>query len=148
LAGGLEEHWKSHVAEYFPQCPLCGSKSLKYDVKYGSVQDFIYCIDCNSKWEIGWKGDDFMIDYLTLLEVGDSGKYSNLVKEKHSIEFWRGIEFWREMTSISREGVPIIRGETVLKVRCEYCGTLFNEDLDACPNCGGRMTDIRVLRGL
>jgi hypothetical protein len=115
---------------------------LEYDVEYGSVHDYIYCVDCNAKWEIGWKGDDFKIDYLTLLEVGDSEKYGDLVTEKHSIEFWR------EMMQTSREGVPIIRGETVLKVRCEYCGKLFNEDLDACPNCGGRMTDIKVLRGL
>lgn len=121
---------------------------MEYDVKYGSDQDYIYCVDCKAKWEIGWKGDDFKIDYLTLLEVGDSEKYSNLVNEKRSPEFWHGVDFWREMMSISREGVPIVRGETVIKVRCEYCGTLFNEELDACPNCGARMTDSRVLRGL
>jgi Zn finger protein HypA/HybF involved in hydrogenase expression len=142
LSDGLEEHWKSQVAEYFPQCPLCGSKSLDYDVEYGSVQDYIYCIDCNAIWEIGWKGEDFKIDYLTLLEVGNSEKYSNLVKERH------GIEFWREMMSAPREGVPVAKVDLVSKVRCEYCGTLFNEELDACPNCGARMTDTRVLRGL
>jgi RNA polymerase subunit RPABC4/transcription elongation factor Spt4 len=142
LSDGLEEHWKSHVAEFFPQCPLCGSKSLDYDVEYGSAEDYIHCIDCNAKWEIGWKGDDFKIDYLTLLESGESEKYSNLEKEKHSLEFWR------EMMSTTKEGMPIFRGDTASKVKCEYCGTFFNEELDSCPNCGGRITDKRVLRGL
>ena len=142
MSDSLEEHWKAHVAEYFPQCPLCGSKSFDYDVEYGSVEDYIHCIDCNAKWKIGWKGDDFKINDLTLLEAGNSEKYSNLVKEKHSIEFWRG------MMPLTKEGASIAREETVSKVRCEYCGILFNEELDACPNCGGRITDIRVLRGL
>ena len=142
MSEDIEEHWKSHVAEYFPQCPLCGSKSLEYDVEYGSVKDFIYCVDCNDKWEIDWKGEDFKIEYIILLEVGDSEKHGNLIKEKHSAEFWRN------MMPNSKERVPIAKAETVSKVRCAYCGTLFNEVLDACPYCGGRMTDNRVLRGL
>lgn len=142
MSKGIEEHWKSHVAEDFPQCPLCGSKSLEYDVEYGSAQDFIYCVDCNAKWEIDWKGEDFQIEYIILLEVGDSGKYSNLMKEKH------GTDFWREMMSDLRGRVPAAKTETIRKVRCDYCGTLFNEVLDACPYCGGRMTDNRILRGL
>ena len=142
MSDSLEEHWKSHVAECFPKCPLCGSKSLDYDVEYGSEGDYIYCIGCNAKWKIGWQGDDFKIDNLTLLEAGNSGKYSNLVKETHPIEFWR------EIVPSTGEGVSIARDETISKVRCEYCGILFNEELDACPNCGGRITDYRVLRGL
>jgi RNA polymerase subunit RPABC4/transcription elongation factor Spt4 len=142
LSEDIEEHWKSRVAEYFPQCPLCGSKSLEYDVEYGSIQDYIHCLDCNAKWEIDWKGEDFKIEYIILLEVGDSEKYGNLIKQKQSAEFWR------EMMSNSKEQVPIAKAETVNKVRCEYCGTLFNEELDACPYCGGRNTGNRVLRGL
>ena len=142
MSHDIEENWKSHVSECFPQCPFCGSKSLEYDVEYGSVQDYIYCVDCNAKWEIDWKGEDFEIEYITLLEVGDSGKYGNLIKEKHSPEWWG------EMMSNSKGQVPIAKAEAVSKVRCEYCGTLFNEALDACPYCGGRMTGDRVLRGL
>ena len=142
MSDGIEEHWKSHVGEYFPQCPLCGSKSLEYYVEYGSVQDYIYCHDCNAKWEIDWKGEDFKIEYLTLLEGGDSDKYSNLIKEKHSPEFWR------EMMSDSKEKMSVVRAEAVHKIRCEYCGTFYNEALDECPYCGGRVTGNSVLRGL
>jgi hypothetical protein len=142
LSEDIEEHWKSHVAEYFPQCPLCGSKSLEYDVEYGSTQDYIYCTSCDAKWQIDWKGEDFEIEYITLLEVRDSGKYSDLIKQK------RSPEFWRKMMSDTKEQVSTVKAETVSKVRCEYCGTFYNEALDACPYCGGRMTHNPVLQGL
>jgi RNA polymerase subunit RPABC4/transcription elongation factor Spt4 len=142
LSRDLEEHWKSQVAERFPQCPLCGSKSLIYDVEYGSIRDYIHCISCDAKWEIDWKGEDFEIEYLTLLEVGDSGKYGNLIKEK------RSPEFWRKLMSDTNEQASTVKAEIVKKVRCEYCGTFYNEALDACPYCGGRMTHNPVLQGL
>ena len=136
LSDDLEEHWESHVAKFFPSCPLCGSNSLECDIEYGSVQDYIYCLDCKAKWEIDWKGEDFKIEYIILLEVGDAEKYGSLIKEKHSPEFWL------KMTSDTKEVKPISKTETnekaaIGKVRCEYCGTLFNEVLDVCPYCGG-----------
>ena len=131
MSDDIEEHWESHVAEFFPQCPLCGSKSLEFNVEYGSVRDYIYCLDCKAKWEIDWKGEDFKIEYIILLEVGDSEKYSSLMKEEHSPEFWL------EMISNTKEGKPIAKTEAIGKIRCKYCGTLFNEVIDVCPYCGG-----------
>jgi RNA polymerase subunit RPABC4/transcription elongation factor Spt4 len=130
LSDDVEEHWESHVAEYFPQCPLCGSKALEFDVEYGSVKDYIYCLDCKAKWEIDWKGDDFKIEYVILLENGDTEKYGNLMKEKHSPEFWLEI-------INTKEEKPTAKTEAISKVRCKYCATLFNEVLDVCPYCGG-----------
>jgi len=138
----MEEHWKSNVAQQFPQCPLCGSQALEYDIEYGSVKDYIYCVDCNAKWEINWKGEDFEIEYITLLEAGNSQKYGNLIEEKHSPEWWR------EIMSKPKEQVPTIKLETINKIRCEYCGTYYNEALDECPYCGGRMSHDQILRGL
>jgi DNA-directed RNA polymerase subunit RPC12/RpoP len=40
------------------------------------------------------------------------------------------------MISNTKEGKPIAETEAISKVRCEYCGTLFNEVLDVCPHCG------------
>ena len=136
MTDNIEEHWESHVAEFFPQCPLCGSKSLEFDIEYGSVHDYIYCPDCKAKWEIDWKGEDFKIEYMILLEVGDVEKYGSLINTKH------GPEFWLEMISNTKEGKTVAKTEAMEKVatgkvRCKYCRTLFNEVLDVCPYFGG-----------
>ena len=128
LPDDIEEHWESHVAEFLSQCPLCGSKSLEFDVEYGSVQDHIYCPDCQAKWEIDWKGEHFKIERMTLLEVADIEKYGTLVNKEHDLEFWL------KMISDTKEAT---QKAAASKVRCKYCRTLFNEDLDVCPYCGG-----------
>jgi len=126
-----EEHWESHVAELFPQCPLCGSKLLEFDVEYGSVQDYIYCLECNAKWEIDWKGEDFKVEYIILLETGDAEK-QGLKGEKHSPEFWQ------RMASQTKEKEVIRETQVIIKIRCQYCGKPYDEALDTCPNCGAK----------
>ena len=132
----IEEHWESHIAEFLPQCPLCSSKSLDFDVEYGSVRDHIYCPDCKAKWEIDWKGEDFKIEYMILLEVVNTEKYGSLVNVKHNLEFWL------EMISNTQEGNAAAKEAAektaVSKVRCRYCRTLFADSLDVCPYCGGK----------
>ncbi len=32
----------------------------------------------------------------------------------------------------------VIQKEVVVKIRCSYCGTLYDETLDKCPNCGAK----------
>ncbi len=132
----VEEHWESHAAEAFSQCPFCGSKQLKFDVEYGSEQDYICCEECNAKWEIDWKGEDFRIEYITLLETADPEKQV-LKGQKHPPEFWQ------EMASQTMKAHPniiekeIIREtKVIIKIRCQYCGKPYDESLDVCPNCG------------
>jgi transcription elongation factor Elf1 len=125
--GDIEKHWKSRVAEFFPRCPICNSESLKYDVEYESIEDAIYCLNCKAKWKIDYKGEGFKIKYITLLEVADTEKYGGLIKEKHVPEFWK-------MMSNIKE---IIEKTSIGKIRCKYCGTLFNLTLEVCPHCGG-----------
>jgi len=133
-----EEDWESHVAEFFPQCPLCGSKSLEFDIEYGRVHDFIYCLGCNARWEIDWKGENFKIESITLVEVRDVEKYG-LKRGKHSPEFWRRMALQaKEGQPIAKEKEVIREKEVIVKVRCPYCGKLYNEVLDVCPHCGGK----------
>lgn len=46
---------------------------------------------------------------------------------------------------LATTGVPIVREkETIIKkeivkVRCRYCGTVYDLKLDRCPHCGGSM---------
>ena len=41
-----------------------------------------------------------------------------------------------------KEATKVIEKETlkeiIVKVRCSYCHQLYDEYLDACPNCGGK----------
>ncbi len=127
MSSGIVNHWKSLVARAFPRCPLCGSDSLNIDVKYGSSQDNIYCQSCSAKWKVGYKGDDFKVKYIELLEVSDSEKYGDLVNRKYDPEFWITLSHTREVLEKTPLG----------KARCKFCGTLFNATLDVCPHCGG-----------
>lgn len=57
--------------------------------------------------------------------------------------------FWRTMKSggnmenqvSSQPSPPVAEKEIireVIKIRCPYCGTLYDENVDSCPNCGAR----------
>jgi len=96
-------------------------------VRYGSIQDNIYCFACKAKWKIDYKGGEFKIKYITLLEVADAEKYGGLINENH------GPEFWIIMSNI-RE---VMEKTAIGKVRCKYCGTCFSVSLDVCLYCGG-----------
>jgi hypothetical protein len=32
----------------------------------------------------------------------------------------------------------VVREVVTVKIRCSYCGTLYDETLDRCPNCGAK----------
>jgi Zn finger protein HypA/HybF involved in hydrogenase expression len=141
----IEEDGESHLAQYFPQCPLCGSESLKFDIEYGNVQDYIYCLSCKSKWEIGWKGENFEVESITLVETADPEK-SALKGVKHTPEFWRTMASQAKETPpiasqaqpIEKEKDVIVEKEVIVKVKCPYCGGLYDEVLDTCPQCGAK----------
>ena len=40
--------------------------------------------------------------------------------------------------AVIREKEIIKEKEVIIKVRCPYCGRLYNETLDVCPYCGGK----------
>ena len=49
----------------------------------------------------------------------------------------------REIEPVTVREKEIIREkefvkEVVVKVRCPYCGFMYDETLDRCPHCGGR----------
>jgi uncharacterized protein with PIN domain len=82
-----EDDWERHVAKYFPRCPLCSSELLKIEIKYGRKCDYIDCYHCYAEWEIYWKGTEYEIEFIKLVEVKDIEKIS-LKGEKHEPDFW------------------------------------------------------------
>jgi len=48
-----------------------------------------------------------------------------------------GQEFPTQLpTQTSASPQEVIQKEVIVKVRCSYCGNLYDETLDKCPNCG------------
>jgi len=141
--GFTEDDFELHLAEFFPRCPLCGSVSMEFDVEFGRKLDFIHCLNCQAKWEVDWKGEDYEIEYIKLVEVKNVEQIKLKGKE-HIPKFWLAmanklesvpkVEVGKETQKIKE----IIREkEVIVKIRCPYCGFTFNEHLDKCPNCGG-----------
>lgn len=54
--------------------------------------------------------------------------YGLLSKEEVAME--------TQLPSASPVVREVIQKEVVVKIRCSYCGTLYDETLDKCPNCG------------
>ncbi len=136
-----EEDWERSVAEFFPRCPLCGSKSLEIDIKYGRRYDSVHCHNCRAEWEIDWKGENYEIESIELVKASDAEK-SPLEGKKRKPEFWQ-----RKALKMKGER-PISKGEQpitkqvikekviIIKIRCSYCKKLYDETLDVCPHCG------------
>ena len=129
-----EEEFEEAVAKYFPKCPLCGSKSLEFDVKFGQKEDRVVCHNCNAIWEIDWKGEGVEIESIRLVEVRDAKKVG-LKDEGH------GPEFWQSMALQAEEGQPIAKE----KVVCSSCGkdvSWLPADATHCPYCGTKLTTL------
>ena len=138
-----EEDWELHATKFFPRCPLCGSKLLEFDIKYGRKYDYIICHNCHAKWEIDWKGEDYEIESIKLVEIKDVEKI-RLKGKKHKPQFWlRMASETKEVLLTEKEVLPrekeIIREkEVIIKIRCQFCFHAYDETLDRCPHCGGR----------
>ena len=135
-----EEDWELHAANFFPRCPLCHSKSLEFDIKYGQKYDYINCHKCHAKWEIDWKGRDYEIESIRLVEVRDVEKIM-LKGKKRKPQFWLRMALETKKVPPTEKKITkeIIREkEVIIKIRCQYCSHVYDETLDKCPHCGGR----------
>lgn len=60
-------------------------------------------------------------------------KYVN----KSGNTLWGTPEHVAEWARMDKASVEVIIKKEIVKIRCQYCGKLYNEPLDSCPNCGG-----------
>jgi len=135
-----EEEWKIHLAKFFPCCPLCGGDEIEIDIAFGRRFDYVFCLDCKAKWEADWKGEDFLIEYVKLLEIDANMEGRSYLKKEFPPDFWRKMALRRQKIKPSKEAIvakEVIK-EIVVKVRCPYCGGLYDEIKDRCPHCGGK----------
>lgn len=56
--------------------------------------------------------------------------------------FWRMVKSGKIQDQTSSEAQPLVREKEiireVIKIRCSYCGSLYDENLDKCPYCGAK----------
>jgi hypothetical protein len=81
--------------------------------------------------------------------LSEKGEGKKLVGQRLEKEKWQKmaknflcsqsqIPVVREVNQILREKEIIKQTEVIVKIRCSYCKTPYNETLDRCPNCGAR----------
>lgn len=135
-----EEEWESHLAKFFPCCPLCGSDRIEIDIAFGRRYDYITCFDCKAKWEVDWKGEDFLVQYVKLVDLDTNKEGEEHLLNELSLNFWRKMALRKQRAGPRKEQArekEIIREkEVIVKIRCPYCHKLYDETLDKCPNCG------------
>ncbi len=56
--------------------------------------------------------------------------------------FRRMLRFGQVENQVFPENPQVVREKEIIrevvKIRCSYCGTLYDETLDKCPNCGAK----------
>ena len=106
------------------------------------------CKSCGATWEPYMSYDvEWVFTSATLVKLGKERKGSSFLNRMYSADFWK------EMSDPNPAGndevnpnsgqslgesdrVVIIR--EVVKIRCQYCGGLYDEVQDRCPYCGGK----------
>lgn len=57
------------------------------------------------------------------------------------LAFWKMIKSGKIQDQTSSEAQPIVKEKEIIrevvKIRCSYCGNLYDENQDKCPYCGG-----------
>ena len=136
------ERMKIEVSKFFPSCPLCQKESIETrfnDDWYG--RDYIVCSNCQAKWHIYYLQE---LKWAELVNVGASNKGNDYLNQRYEPTFWfdkvqnKPVEKTITPQPIVKEKEIVREKEVIVKVKCQYCGKLYNEVLDVCPHCGGK----------
>jgi len=142
----LPEKMKVEISKFFPSCPLCQKQSIEIRWNadwYG--RDYLVCSNCDAKWHIYYLGS---LKWAKLIEEGTSGLGAAYLEEEKNPTFWFNMIEKTSEKSLKKMEIsaqPIVREkeiirekEVIVKVKCPYCGKLYNEVMDICPHCGGK----------
>jgi Zn finger protein HypA/HybF involved in hydrogenase expression len=83
------EDWRRQVNKLFDICPLCDSMALDIDVQFGRRYDEATCVSCKAKWQIDWKGENYEIDSVSLVQDSIDKKGGSLLWKELNLEFWK-----------------------------------------------------------
>jgi len=135
---------KAQISKFFPACPFCQEKSIeaKFSDDY-FARDYIICSNCQAKWHIYF--EEGRIKWAKLIKEDTNGLGTLYLGEERDLNFWLNMIEKKPIEKMEVSTEPIVREkeiikekEVVVKVRCPYCGKLYDEVLDTCPHCGGK----------
>jgi hypothetical protein len=136
------------ILAYFPNCPFCKGKEMEFTWGH-LVPKRMTCKNCGASWEPLMSYDrDWGFTAAKLVTLGENKKGSNLINRMYSANFWKRMsrsisieeskEIEQKLKGASGEPTKIVIVREVVKIRCPYCGGLYNEVNDKCPYCGGK----------
>jgi DNA-directed RNA polymerase subunit RPC12/RpoP len=132
----------------FAHCPFCQTEGSLMRFEWGnSIPRSMICSNCEAKWELLFGLDkDWSFLGAKLVDTGSTKKGANLKGKLYDTRFWKktvlqGVS--EKPLSLERERVPSVAERTIIireivKIRCPYCGGLYDEPKDRCPYCGGK----------
>ena len=112
------------------------------------VPNGMTCQNCGATWEPDMRHDvEWIFTSATLIRLGKERKGSSLLNRMYSADFWKELATPTPATRSEEDPNPtkaprmpsrVVIIREVVKIRCRYCGGLFDEVQDRCPYCGGK----------
>jgi hypothetical protein len=135
---------KDEVSKYFLRCPFCFEKTVEAHRDNWSGEDSATCSSCGAKWHLYHSLLTEKMQWAELEKVGSKGG-ENLLGVKHKPEFWMKMFLGnlKQRGKLKKEDAEktitqqtVKEKEVIVKARCPFCHTFYDETLNTCPNCG------------
>jgi len=131
----LRKREEERVKAYFRYCPFC-YKEDSMSFEWGLRKSYMFCKDCGAKWFLHYSWGTLKGAQLVSADV--DGKGNDLLRKEHKPEFWQrmaleGHKSIKEVPKVVKEKEIV---KEIVKIRCPYCRSLYDESHSRCPHCG------------
>jgi len=136
------------VTGCFSKCPFCLAEGSLMRFEWGhSIPRSMTCSSCGAEWELLFGlNKDWSFLGAKLVDAGSTKKSAELVGNLYDRLFWRNAVLQgtpEKPLVLETERPPSVAERTIIvrevvKIRCPYCGGLYDEVKDRCPYCGGK----------
>jgi hypothetical protein len=130
------------VRSGFPQCPFCRNTEPMLFQWATTLPKLMICSKCNASWQplLGFDTGTWRLVGAKLVSSGGHEVANSLFEKTYDAEFWKRLPT-REEEQRQREApaLPerVVIMKEIVKIRCRYCGSLYDEVEDRCPYCSG-----------
>jgi hypothetical protein len=138
------EDYEKDLRSYFQCCPICGNNQMTLNL-IPMGRDTITCASCDATWHtyIGLTG----FKWAELDLPSKDGRGQELVGKRFSKYEIRkaaqasrinGMNVTSKVATVTKEREIIKERQVIVKIRCGYCRSTYDESLDKCPQCGAK----------